>query len=435
MQRETIHLLIAGLAACLLGGASASAQGFDWKRHQGETIDFLTENHPWSNAVVAQLPEFEKLTGIKVQVDTFQEQQMRQRLVTVLQSKSPSVDAFMSLKSLEGQLYAHAGWYADLGALMQSPGETSPDYDFADLSHALVAGETFAGKLDGIPLNIEGPIIYYRKDIFQKCGIQPPASLAALMQAAAALHNCEPTMIPWATRGMKPALPYTFSNVLHNFGADYMDAQGKPDLCGPLGIEAIAWYADMLRQYGPPGAVNNSFLQTRELYGQGRAAMAFESSNEFGEMLRFPHRQDDTGVMLLPAGPGGSKPTVIGWGLSLSAFSKKLPAAWYFLQWATSKEMDARLALQGIAPPRGQVAGSTAYKAWLAQLPVREEWAALLQRMGATGTSEVGPPLERQPQAREIVGDAVDSVLLGQTSAHDAACSADKQITAMLAEK
>ena len=119
---------------------------------------------------------------------------------------------------------------------MHAPGETAPDYDFADFSHALVAGETFDGKLDGIPLNIEGPIVYYRKDVFQKCGIQPPASLDALKQAAAAVNKCEPTMIPWATRGLKPALPYTFSNVLHNFGTDYMDAAGKPDLCAPAGV-------------------------------------------------------------------------------------------------------------------------------------------------------------------------------------------------------
>ncbi|HUN44678.1 MAG TPA: extracellular solute-binding protein [Acetobacteraceae bacterium] len=436
MRLRTAGLLLASLAACLLAGATAFAQGFNWKAHQGETIDFLTENHPWSNAVVAQLPEFEKLTGINVQVDTFQEQQMRQRLVTILQSKSPSVDVFMSLKSLEGRLYAHAGWYAGLDPLLKNPAETSPDYDFADFSHAPVAGETFGAKLDGIPLNIEGPIVYYRKDIFQKCDIAPPASLDALMQAAAAVHKCEPTMIPWATRGLKPALAYTFSNVLHNFGTDYMDAAGKPDLCSPKGVRAIAWYADMLRKYGPPGAINNSFLQTRELYGQGRAAMAFESSNEFGEMMKFPHRQDDTGLMLLPPGPGGvSKPTVIGWGVSLSAFSRKQAAAWYFVQWATSKAMDAKLALQGIAPPRDSVAQSTQYKAWLNQVPVRAEWARLLKQMGATGTSEVGPPLERQPQAREIVGDAVDNVLLGEVSAHHAACSADQQIAAMMAEK
>lgn len=436
MKPGAVRLIVAGLAVGLLAGATARAQGFDWQRHKGETIDFLTENHPWSNAVVAQLPAFEKLTGIHVQVDTFQEQQMRQRAVTLLQSKSASMDVFMSLKSLEGRLYARAGWYADLDPLLHNPAETSPDYDFADFSHALVAGETFGGKLDGIPLNIEGPIVYYRKDIFQKCHIAVPTSLAGLEQAAAAVKKCQPAMIPWATRGLKPALPYTFSNVLHNFGTDYMDAAGKPDLCNPKGIAAITWYADMLKKYGPPGAVNNSFIQTRELYGQGRAAMAFESSNEFGEMMKFPHRQDDTGVMLLPPGPGGvSKPTVIGWGVSLSAFSKKQPAAWYFVQWATSKQMDAKLALQGIAPPRESVVQSADYKAWLQQVPVRGDWAKLLNDMGATGTSEVGPPLERQPQAREIIGDAVDNVLLGESSAHDAACSADKQLAAMMAGK
>ncbi|MBU6499297.1 MAG: sugar ABC transporter substrate-binding protein [Rhodospirillales bacterium] len=418
-----------------LSGTAARAQGFDWQAHKGETINFLTENHPWSNQVVKDIPAFEKLTGITVRVDTFQEQQMRQRLVTMLQSKSPGVDVFMSLKSIEGRLYARAGWYADLTPLKAAPGATDPAYDFADLSHALVAGETFANRLDGIPLNIEGPIVFYRKDVFAKCGIAPPTSLDALAAAAAKIKTCEPAMIPWTTRGLKPALPYTFSNVLHNFGTDYFDAAGKPNLCSPAGEKAIGWYADMLRRFGPPGAVNDSFLQISQLYGQGRAAMAFESSNEFGDIMKFPARQKDTGVMLLPPGPGGSKPTVIGWGLSISAFSRHQAAAWLFLQWATSKEMQAKLALGGIAPPRASVADGAAYQAWLRELPVRQDWAHLLNVIGSTGTSEVGPPLVRQPQAREFIGDAVDKVLLGQASAHDAACAADKGLAGMIAAR
>ncbi len=421
------------VAAAALLGATASARAFDWKAHKGETIDFLTENNPWSNQVVKQIPAFEKLTGITVRVDTFQEQQMRQRLVTMLQSKSPGVDVFMSLKSIEGRLYARAGWYADLKPLMAAPGATDPNYDFADLSRGLVAGETFGGHLDGIPLNIEGPIVFYRKDVFAKCGIAPPGSLDALMAAAARIKSCEKGMIPWTTRGLKPALPYTFSNVLHNFGTDYFNAAGHPNLCSPAGEHAIAWYADMLRRYGPPGAVNDSFLQISQLYGQGRAAIAFESSNEFGDIMKFKARQKDTGVMLLPAGPGGSKPTVIGWGLSISAFSKHKPAAWLFLQWATTKAMQEKLALGGIAPPRSSVAASAAYRAWLHALPVRLDWANLLNEIGSTGTSEVGPPLVRQPQARQFVGDAVDKVLLGQASAHDAACTADKGLAGMIA--
>jgi multiple sugar transport system substrate-binding protein len=430
MQRIIVWAFAAILA--LAATAPIHAQAFDWQRYKGTTIHFLTENNPWSNDVVADLPAFEKLTGIKVEVDSFQEQQTRQRLATMLQSHSSDVDVFMSLKSIEGRLFADAGWYADLKPLMA---DMAPGYDPADLSAGLVAGETFDGHLDGIPLNIEGPIIYYRKDVFAKCGVTPPDSLAALEAAAAKIKQCEPSMIPWATRGLKAALPYTFSNVLHNFGTDYLDAARKPALCTPKGEAAISWYADMLRQYGPPGAVNDSFLQLRELYGQGRAAMEFESSNEFGEIMKFPGRDKDTGVMLLPPGPGGvQKPTVIGWGVSISAFSKHKEAAWYFAQWATTKEMQTKLALAGIAPPRTSVADAPAYRAWLAALPVRGDWAKLLVSIGADGTSEVGPPLKRQPQARDFIGAAVDSVMLGQAKVADAACAADQGIAGMLAQ-
>jgi multiple sugar transport system substrate-binding protein len=124
---------------------------------------------------------------------------------------------------------------------------------------------------------------------------------------------------------------------------------------------------------------------------------------------------------------------VIGWGLAMSAFSKAKPETWYFMQWATSKAMQTRLALHGIAPPRSSVAASAAYRAWLAQEPVRQQWAKLIATMAATGTSEVGPPVRRQAEARQIVGEAIDKVLLGQAKAKPAACAADKQLTAMLA--
>ena len=411
--------------ALLMAPVPIRAQGFDWQAHKGETIDFLTENHPWSNAVVTRLADFTKLTGITVRVDSLQEAQMRQRAATLLQSKSSSFDAFMSLKSFEGTLYASAGWYADIGAMAADTKLTDPGYNLIDFGAGLRAGETFNGKLDGIPLNIEGPIVYYRKDIFEKCNIAPPTTLDALRAAAATIKACDTSIIPFAARGLKIAVPYVLSNVIHNMGGDYF-ASGKPALCGGVGEKAIDWYAGMLKDFGPPGSVNNSFLQLRELYGQGRVAMIFESSNEFGEIMKFAHRADDTQVMLLPPGPGGSHPTIIGWGLSINAFSKKQDAAWLFVQWATSKAMDGELALAGIAPPRASVAISPDYQKFLAASPLRQVWAALLDNMGRTGNPEVGPPVTRQPQAREIIGDAVDQVCLLYTSTmavHGAAAS------------
>src|SRR5690606_11768404 len=139
-----------------------------------KTVTFLANNNPIANALSKYKAEFEALTGMTLKVDTYQEQQMRQRLVTVMNARSDEVDLFMSLPSREGQQFARAGWYADLGDLVKNA--TAKDYDFEDLSPGMIKDATYDGKLMGIPLNVEGPVVYYRKDLFEKCGVSFPKS-------------------------------------------------------------------------------------------------------------------------------------------------------------------------------------------------------------------------------------------------------------------
>ena len=104
-------------------------------------------------------------------------------------------------------------------------------------------------------------------------------------------------------------------------------------------------YAKLLKDYGPPGALNHTFTQVVELLGQGHIAMTYESSNEFANIMKFPNRANDLGVKPFPPGKasGVNKPVVIGWGISISPYSKQQQAAWKFLQWATSTDIEARL--------------------------------------------------------------------------------------------
>src|SRR5260370_34692734 len=71
---------------------AASAADFDWKKFQGKTITFLANNNPVSQALLVYKGNFEKLTGMTLKVDGYQEQQMRQRLVTVMNARSDEVD-------------------------------------------------------------------------------------------------------------------------------------------------------------------------------------------------------------------------------------------------------------------------------------------------------------------------------------------------------
>jgi len=345
------------------------AAEFDWKKFQGKTVTFLANNNPVAQALLTNKDDFEKLTGMTLKVDGYQEQQMRQRLVTVMNARSDEVDVFMTLPSREGEQFAAAGWYSDLSAMAK--GEVAKEYDSAGLSQALLKSATFGGKLTSMPMNIEGPIFYYRTDIFKKCGIEKPASIKDVEAAAEKIKACDSSVTPFVSRGLKPAIAYTFSNVLHNIGGTYI-VNGKSTLCSPKGKEALDTYSRLLRDFGPPGVVNYSFQQISALYRSGRVAMSFESSNELRTVMDGGERLKDTGLAPFPAGEAGQVPTAIGWGMAVSAYSKQPSPAWYFVQWATSPEIQKRMALQGIAPPRPAVANDPEYRKWIDAEPVRK---------------------------------------------------------------
>jgi multiple sugar transport system substrate-binding protein len=420
------------LAAATVASGTARAADFDWKKFQGKTITFLANNNPVSQALLTHKADFEKLTGMTVKVDSYQEQQMRQRLVTVMNAHSDEVDVFMTLPSREGQQFAAAGWYADLTPMAKSA--LAADYDYADLSQALLKAGTFDGKLTSMPMNIEGPILYYRTDIFKKCGVEKPSTLEDVESAAQKLKACDTTITPFVSRGLKPAVAYTFSNVLHNIGGSYI-ADGKSNLCSAKGKQALETYSGLLRDYGPPGVVNYSFYQISALYRSGRAAMAFESSNELRTVMEGGERLKDTGLIPFPAGEAGQVPTAIGWGMAISAHSKQPDAAWYFVQWATSPAVQKMMAVQGIAAPRSAVVKDPDYRKWIDQEPVRKEWQAALDVLAAKGSSEVGYPIVANPQSREFIGQAVQDLILKQKTVDQACADADKALDALIAQK
>src|SRR5258708_21176224 len=110
MSNNALATRVAITVVALGAITTANAADFDWKKFQGETISFLANNNPVSQALLTYKADFEKLTGMTLKVDGYQEQQMRQRLVTVMNAPSDEIDVFMPLPSPEGeQLAPQAG--------------------------------------------------------------------------------------------------------------------------------------------------------------------------------------------------------------------------------------------------------------------------------------------------------------------------------------
>ena len=67
-RRDALKLLAAGGVglAGVRGSASAATSSFDWKKYSGQTIRVLVAKQSGSDFIDPFVPEFERLTGIKV---------------------------------------------------------------------------------------------------------------------------------------------------------------------------------------------------------------------------------------------------------------------------------------------------------------------------------------------------------------------------------
>ncbi|TDC00265.1 sugar ABC transporter substrate-binding protein, partial [Micromonospora fluostatini] len=390
-------------------------------------------NHPWQRAIEPLIADFEQESGVTVRVQTFAEQQMRDKVQLNLQSRSSAMDVFMALPSREGPQFAKANYYEPLDPYVSG----AADYDAEDFPEAVRAGMVVDGTQIAAPINVEAVVLYYRKDLFQEYGLTPPTTLDELTSTAAAIKERSGGRVtPIALRGQSAALPFTFGPFLHSRGVAWTKEDGvTPNFDDPRAVEAIDQYATLAREYGPDGVVNNTFTQSSALMAAGNAAMMLESSNEVSSIAdpKTSKVADNLGVVAFPAGAAGSRTTILSWGLAISSFSKKKDAAWKFVEWATSAQTQQKLTESGIAPPRTSVAGSEAYTASLGT-DLLTEWNEVLTSAQTTGSTEVGPVGVAAPEMRKIIGDAVGLVILDRASPAEAATQIQDGLAPQLAK-
>ena len=91
-------------------------------------IHLLLNRHPFTEAILRFIPEYEQKTGIKVTTLLLSEEEYFEKLITELSSRSPYYDLFM-LGFPHIWQYAKAGWLEPLNPLMENPNLTPADWD------------------------------------------------------------------------------------------------------------------------------------------------------------------------------------------------------------------------------------------------------------------------------------------------------------------
>ena len=393
-------------------GAAKSAPAAGAKPYAGTTLRVLGANHPWADAIKPLLGDFEAQTGIKVNLETYGEDQLTQKLTTEFTAGNSNIDVFMQRPLQEARQYVQNNWYTDLNTYVKDTAKTPADWNFNDFQKGAVGTETVKNQLTGIPIVIENEVLYYRKDLLQQAGLQPPKTLDELKAAAAKLTDKSKNQYGFVARGQRSPAVTQFSSFLYSFGGDWYDQQtGKATLDTPEAQAAFKFYGDMLREYGPPGVLNMSWPQAVAIFAQGNAAMYTDANSIFSNVLDPSKSQvaDKTGIAPFPAGPKGSVPyAVTSWGLSMAAQSKQKDAAWEFIKWATSKDIVAKTQSQGAVP--GARASVWDMPEGKAKFPA--DWVQTAQA-SANGKPYDRPLVTQVGAARDIIGTVITTSIEG----------------------
>lgn len=307
----------------------------------GETIRVVMSNHPWVTGMVEMLPEFEKETGIKVEVERLGDDQLTQKLTVEFTTGNSSIDVFGVRPPNEGKMFLKNGYFENLDPYFKDDAE----YDFADFTPGSVSATRYGDFQTAIPFSIEYEVVFYRKDLLAAKGLNPPDTFEELEKWAELLTDRDNEVYGFVSRGQANALISQFAGFVYGFGSDWYDKEtGKSLVNTPEFVAAIGYYGNLLRKYGPPGALNMGWAQAMAVFLQGKAAMYTDGSGTFPNLLnpKTSGVADKTGIALFPAGPAGRKTyDVVPLAIAMYSGSKKKDASWTFIKWMTDKERTA----------------------------------------------------------------------------------------------
>src|ERR1044072_3151241 len=326
--------------------------------------------------------DYEAQTGTHIEIAQFPYANLFEKELIDLKTRTGAYDLIM-LDDPWFPRFANENVLTELTPLLQKRGQSGPDPDFVEASLNVCRHPFQTGALYALPYVGNSQLFFYRKDLFEKYSLKPPATWDDVLAAANTLHEKEPAgangskvygYVMRAAQGNAPVAD--FMPIFWAFGGEMFDANGKPTVNSPEGIAALELMLQ-LGKYSPPGYASFNADEVAAHLLQGTAAMSIHWPvwiSPSGD----PSRSKVIGKMEFPTLPGAKNPgqaEIGNWLIALPRYSKNAEAAMDFLLWATAPEQMKISTRRGNPPTRRSlftdaelVAKNPAYPAQLRSL-------------------------------------------------------------------
>ncbi|MFK7875199.1 MAG: extracellular solute-binding protein [Paracoccaceae bacterium] len=352
-----------GAAALMVSTAIADGHGGPYAPYADTTLIVNFPAHPHYNAVMKILPEFTKETGIEVEVDQLPYLKMRERQTLELSQDEGEYDLIAYVVFSKAD-YVFADQLENLAKYFMNPKLSDPNYDADDLIDGYVQNIGVAGgkkgylpgatgSLFGIPFGSETSVLAYRKDIFEKHGIDAPQNYDQLLDAACKIPEVEPGMGGMASRAASGhQASHAFLLHLAPLGGRVFDDSWEPIINNEAGVKAAEALKTIV-DCGPKGAMSFGPAEAANSFANGESAM-FMDSIAFMPGFENPERSKVVGKVGYAMHPEGVRrgSQTGGFGIAIPKNAEHKEAAFLLMQWLTSKKGDLMVAMEGGNPSR-----------------------------------------------------------------------------------
>ena len=345
MKRTLSILLTAAMVITCLTGVSttARAEAAPEKALAGTEITVLCEGHASSNAYEKLLPEFEEATGIKVNLEIIPYEELPQKVLLSFSQKSTDYDMIMN-DSMFLQGYIANDYIAPIDEFIADD-TLNMYYDKADFVESYEKTMEYDGVTYGFPVYGESTFLMYRKDLFEKYGLEVPKTLTEMEECAKTIYEGEGGEVAGITlRGQQGVhVVYVYGAYLWGYGGHYFNEEGKLDIATDEAVAGTEAFVRILNSYGPAGFTNFGWQENRLLFQQGKAGMTIDATVN-GAYCEDPSGSEIVGLVGYAPVPceveneegGNASLSVHGFYINNAIEENQKKAAFLFGSWATN---------------------------------------------------------------------------------------------------
>jgi multiple sugar transport system substrate-binding protein len=411
-------------AASILALAVSTHAMAQEKPLDGVTLNVASMNDPFATVLARLAPTFMEVTGAEIKVDILSYPELLTKITADFIGNTGGYDIVTMDIVWAGQ-FEEVGHTTDLGPWIERDADALAMDDIYPI--AMQALGQYNGRQIAYPFAGYANILAYRTDLYAEAGLEPPTTMAELIANARALTDADNDQYGFVANGAKgPAVAQDWMQYNAQLGGSILDPDGLPALNSPANVESLRVYKSLFDDTAPPGAVSYDWGGREESFRQGLVAN-MQSWSVGASSYNNPEQSrvvGKAGIALAPVAEG-MDPTYGfgGWGLAINddISDDQKEAAWEYIKWITSAEMQKEMALMGGG---GIIRMSTSQDADVVEMFPH---MPIIHESFLNGNGDYRPRVPQYPEIQDILGTAVNAVLVGDEDPQAALDAAQAQ--------